>query len=247
LELAGGVRIEHGDLVVTARRGVHDVEREETRLEERVTAEQGTLWMRADRGWYWRNRDRALLEGNVHIRDRQWRIRCRRARLDRRNERVWLSGDVVAFDSTTSVNADSALYDSRTGGTEVFGAVRIVDLREGFRVTGEHGFYDRERREGWIDRNPHLVVDPEAPEPAEVDADTLRFYPDRKLAIAYGRVKIVKGETVTQCDSAVVRDSIGVAELYGRPLARQRRISMEARRMVLHYVGSEVDRIRLEG
>ena len=54
------------------------------------------------------------------------------------------------------------------------------------------------------------------PDPAIVDADTMFFYPEDNLAVASGRVKIIKGNTVTQADSAIVYDAEQRAELFGR-------------------------------
>ncbi|MDH3217405.1 MAG: putative LPS assembly protein LptD, partial [Candidatus Krumholzibacteria bacterium] len=112
---------------------------------------------------------------------------------------------------------------------------------------GKHGLFFRGRNEAVIDVFPNLIVDPNSAEPTLVDSDTMRFYPDQELAIASGRVKILKGITVTQCDSAVVVDREKRVELYGNPLAQQDNLSMRAKRMFLYYDDEEVNKIGLLG
>jgi len=114
-------------------------------------------------------------------------------------------------------------------------------------VTGKHGTFHRNRNEAILDDNPRMIVDSDSDQPALVDADTMRFYTEQDRAIASGRVKIVKGEMITQCDSAVVVDREKRAELYGEPLARQNNVSMAAERMLLFYNEKEVNRIGLRG
>jgi lipopolysaccharide assembly outer membrane protein LptD (OstA) len=247
LDLKGGVRIVHGDIVITSREGTQHAGKKIAYLVGDVKIRQNKLLMEGDEGVYRRIEDIALLKGNVHIHDRGWRITCKKAIMHRRTGELWLVGDVRAADSTTTLEADSLYYDRESMKAEVFGRVKITNSEEGFTVTGKHGFYFRERGEGVVDRDPHLIVDPGSDEPATVVSDTMRFYPDTRRATAYGRVKIIKGETVTQCDSAAVFDETKTAELYGHPLARQGKASMQGDEMVLHYSGSEVDRIRILG
>jgi lipopolysaccharide assembly outer membrane protein LptD (OstA) len=138
-------------------------------------------------------------------------------------------------------------YDRNLSTAEAFGRVSVTSRVESFTALGDHGFYFRDSREGMIDRNPHLIVDPDSPEPATVDSDTMRFSPDSKRAVAHGRVKIIKGSTVTQCDSAAIFDEENRAELYGNPLAKQENVSMKGDRMGLHYTDDEVNRIDIGG
>lgn len=247
LVLTEGVKIVHGDVTITSRTGTQYAKRGVSYLDGDVTITQQTLVMRGEECEYRRNQDLAILKRNVRIDDQGWNITCNTARLNRTRETVWLIGNVVAADSATTLEADSLFYDRARMTAEAYGAVRITNLDEGFTVTGRHGFYYRDSRLGVVDRDPVLIVDPKSTEPATVVSDTMRFYPDRREASSFGRVKIIKGETVTQCDSAAVFDEEQIAELYGNPLARQGRSSMQGRKMVLHYSGSEVDKIRIEG
>jgi lipopolysaccharide assembly outer membrane protein LptD (OstA) len=246
-EFLRGVKIVHGNVTVTARRGFQFSDQRLTHLLGDVTIVQEGLQMRGDRGEYNRYEDRGVLSQNVKITDRGWDITCDRAILFKESGLAWLIGRVVASDSTTLLKADTLYYDRNLSTAEAFGRVSVTSRVEGFTALGDHGFYFRDTREGMIDRNPHLIVDLDSPEPATVDSDTMRFTPDSKHAVAHGRVKIIKGSTVTQCDSAAIFDEENRAELYGNPMAKQENVSMEGDRMALHYTDDEVDRIDIGG
>jgi lipopolysaccharide assembly outer membrane protein LptD (OstA) len=247
LEFPKGIRIRHDDVIATARRGRHNDARMITTLIGDVKIVQGTMTMWGDEGEYRRLDDMAIMRRNVRIEDEGWEVTCDEARYSRATERGWLVGDVVAKDSTTTLYADSLFYDRRSAMTEAFGHVRVTNPDEGFTVDGEHGFYFRDTGEGVIDREPRLTVEPQSDEPVTVASDTMRVFPDDRQAVAYYRVKILKGNTVTQCDSAAIYDNQNRAELFGSPLAKQGRVAMKGRMMALHYDEEEVNRIDIKG
>lgn len=247
LELSDGVTIVHEDVVVTSRSGYHYSDQKLTLLSGDVVVRQGTLTMSGNEGEYRQPQDLAVMTENVRVVDRGWEVTCREGRYSRATGHAWLVGDIVAKDSTTTLTADSMFYDRNAELAEVFGRVRITNADEGFTALGKHGYYYRGRREGVIDRSPRLIVEPESPEPVTIESDTMRVFPDDRRALAYYTVKIIKGNTVTQCDSAALFDGQSRAELYGRPLARQERVSMEGEAMALHYDDKEVRRIDING
>jgi len=247
LELSDGVTVVHQDVIVTSRSGYHYAYQKLTLLSGDVVVRQGTLTMSGNEGEYHQTQDLAVMTENVRVVDRGWEVTCREGRYSRVTGHAWLFGDIVAKDSTTTLTADSMFYDRNAELVEVFGRVRITNADEGFTALGKHGYYYRGRREGVIDRDPRLIVEPESPEPVTVESDTMRIFPDDRRALAYYRVKIIKGNTVTQCDSAAIFDEENRAELYGRPLARQQRVSMEGEAMALHYDEKEVRRIDING
>jgi lipopolysaccharide assembly outer membrane protein LptD (OstA) len=247
LELWYGVKIIHDDITATSRRGTNYFERGLTLLVGDVEINQGTITMWGDEGEYHQPNDRATLRNNVRVVDVDWEVTCDEATYSRTSGHAWLIGNVVAHDSASTLHADSLFYDREAAMVEVFGNVRITNPDEGFAAEGDHGYYFRDSGEGIIDRNPHLIIDPESPEPATIDSDTMRVFPDRKHAIAYYTVKILKGNTVTQCDSAVIYDEENRLELYGNPLAKQDLVSMKGAMMALSYDDEEVDRIDING
>jgi lipopolysaccharide assembly outer membrane protein LptD (OstA) len=247
LELKDGVEIVHGDVTIRSRRGLQYARKRVTYLIGDVTIDQNDLHMEGEEGEYRRFRDQAILRDNVRIIDRGWEIFCDEATFYRKSELAWLKGNVVARDSVTTLRADSLYYDKGRLVAEAFGRVRVANEKEGFTVNGRHGFYYRDRGQGVIDDTPRLVIQSGNEEPTFVDSDTISFFPDEREAVALGRVKIIKGSTITQCDSAVVFDRENRAVLYGNPLAKQENVSMAGRRMVLVYNDEEVNQIRIDG
>ena len=247
LELLQNVRIVHGDVTVNADRAVSFTERRLTQLTGNVRVQQGTLVMAGEEGEYRRDEDLAVLKRRVHIVDEGWTVDCDEVRYSRRTGQAWLIGNVVGRDSTSTLRADRVLYERTIGRAEAFGSVELSNREERVIVRGRHGIYHRDRGEGVIDRDPTLVSGPDDDEPVTVVSDTMRVYPDSARAIAYYRVKIIKGNTVTQCDSAMLYDDQKRVELYGHPLARQDRTTMKGDRMVAHYDAKEINRIDILG
>lgn len=246
-ELRGDVTIIHGGVTITSNRGRQFTDRRLTLLTGNVNIDQNELHMEGDTGEYYGFEDKATLSNNVRIRDRGWNVTCDKAIFYRNTDQAWLIGNVVAVDSTTRLTADSVFYDQGPQTVEAFGNVAVYNPDEGVRVIGRHGFFFRQTSEALIDVLPHMIVDPDSEEPTAIDSDMMRFYPDEDRAVAAGKVKILKGNTITQCDSALVVDSERRAELYGNPMARQDNMSMRGDKMVLHYDDEEVNRIGLVG
>jgi len=247
LEFPNGVRIEHGNVTITSRRAFHYTDRRVTNLIGDVKIVQETMTMWGDEGVYTGPTDEAVLSRNVRIVDQGWEVTCDEARYSRTTGHAWLTGHVVARDSVSTLTADKLFYNRLTERTEAFGNVTVTNKDEGFTASGRHGLYFRGRGEAIIDQEPRLTVDPDQPEPVTIVSDTMRVYPDSSRALAYYRVKIIKGNTVTQCDSAVLYDDAQRAELYGHPLAKQENVSMAGNMMALHYNDDEVYRIDIGG
>jgi lipopolysaccharide assembly outer membrane protein LptD (OstA) len=247
LEGREGVRIIHGDAIITGDRGLHYSAKRQSVIIGHVKIDQNDLHMEGNEGEYSGITDKAILRGDVSIRDRGVRITCDEAIFYRTTERAWAKGHVVVVDSTTTLTADSLYYDKRTDVSEAFGNVVIVDTREGVSLRGRHGFYYRQLGKGVIDDLPRLIIDPDSKEPATVVADTMVFSPDRRVARARGRVKIIKANTVTQCDSAKVIDEKKEVELYGSPLAKQGNVSMQGDKMICHYDEERITSIKIVG
>jgi len=247
LELTGNVRVVHGDVTVTADRGLNFNTQRITQLFGHVRAVQHTLVMTGEEGEYRQLEDLAIVRRNVRIVDEGWEVTCDEARYSRTKDEAWFIGHVVGKDSTSTLRADRVLYKRGIGLAEAFQNVEITDEEQGVVARGSHGFFYRDRSEGVIDRDPELVSGPDDAEPVTVVSDTMRVFPDSSRATAYYRVKIIKGNTVTQADSAMLYDSQRRVELYGNPLAKQDNVAMKGDRMVALYNDDEIYQIDILG
>jgi lipopolysaccharide assembly outer membrane protein LptD (OstA) len=247
LELTDNVRIIHGDVTVTANRGVSFTIQKRTQLFGNVKVVQQTMTMTGDEGEYLQTEDLAILRKNVHIVDRGWQVDCNEVRYSRLTGEAWLLGNVAGHDSTTTIHADRLLYRRLIEEAEAFDNVRMTNSKEDLVVTGDHGIYYRTHGLAVVDRNPRLVSGTKDAEPVTVIADTMRVFPDSSRATAYYKVNIIKGNTVTQCDSAMVYDDKKQVELFGKPLARQQNMFMKGDHMKAFYDEKEIHRIDITG
>ncbi len=247
LELTGNVRVVHGDVTITADRGLNFATQRLTQLFGHVRAVQQTMVMTGEEGEYRQLEDLAVVRKNVRIVDQGWEVTCNEVRYSRTKDEAWLIGRVVGKDSTSTLRADRVLYQRGIGLAEAFGKVEITDQSQDLVVRGKHGLFYRDRSEGVIDQEPTLVSGPDDPEPVTVVSDTMKVYPDSSRATAYYRVKIIKGDMVTQCDSAMLYDDRQRVELYGNPLAKQNNVAMKGDRMVAFYNADEVHRVDILG
>jgi len=247
LELRQNVRIVHGDVTANADHAISYTLRRVTQMTGHVKVVQGTMTMTGEEGEYRQLEDLAVLKRRVHIVDEGWTVDCDEVRYSRLADQAWLIGNVVARDSSATVHADRILYQRRLERAEAFGNVQLISESDRVVVKGDHGVYWRGRSEGLIDKNPTLISGPDDPEPVTVVSDTMRVYPDSARATAYYRVKIIKGNTVTQCDSAMLWDDRKYIELFGNPLAKQDNVSMKGDKMVAHYTADEINRIDIQG
>lgn len=247
IELSQNVRVVHGDVTVTADRGTSYTDKRVTMLHGHVRVRQQTLVMTGEEGEYRQTEDLAILRRNVHIVDRGWTVDCDEVRYSRITGDAWLIGDVVGRDSTSVIHTDRLLYNRLTGRSEAFNRVEVTSHSQGIIVKGDHGVFERNRSEGIIDRHPVLVAGPDDPQPVTVISDTMRVWPDSSRASAYYKVRIIKGNTVTQCDSAMVFDDQKRVELFGHPIAKQENVVMQGDSMVAFYNQTEVYKVDVFG
>jgi lipopolysaccharide assembly outer membrane protein LptD (OstA) len=247
LELIDNVVVVHGDVTLTADHGMSYTVQRLTLLDGNVRVVQQQMTMTGAEGEYRQDEDLAILKRDVRIVDPDWVITCDEARFSRRTGQAWLIGNVVARDSASVLRTDRLLYERGSGRAEAFGNVELTSENESIVVRGRHGVYYRDRGEGVIDREPELISGPNDPEPVRVVADTMRVYPDSSRATAYYRVRILKGNTVTQCDSAMVYDDQKRIELYGNPIAKQNNVTMRGEKMVAHYNDEEIYQVDVTG
>lgn len=243
--LEGGVRIEHQAAVVTSESGKQFPERRLTILTGDVRAIDGTMEMFSDVGRYYGWDNVVVMEGGVRLLDQGWEVLCERARYERGKRAVILTGDLVLSDSTRVMYADSLYYD-RVGGTaDATGHVVLLDEAEDYSISGRHVSYRRHEKVAFVDERPILNFDLRSEEKGRITSRTMRFDVDREIGIAVDDVRMVKGETRANCDSAAIFSEEGYIQLYGRPSATNGPSAMTGRRMTVWYNDQEVERIEL--
>lgn len=243
IHLDGNVRIDHQTTSVTSGRGIQYPERRYTILMENVHVMDGTLEMFSDIGRYFGDTAVLIAEGNVRVQDKGWEIFCDRARYNRENRIAVLTGSLRLADSTRVMYADTILYDRNTEVADAVGNVVLFNEVDDYSIAGRHARYSRPRKEALVDVDPILTFDLRAEEKGIITSRLMRFDVERKIGIAVGDVRMVKGETSADCDSAAIYSDEGRVELYGAPEATNGPSGMSGARMILWYNEDEVERV----
>jgi len=241
--LEGNVRIDHQTATITSRRGKQYPDKRFTVLEEDVHAVDGTLEMNSDIGEYFGDKALLIAKGNVRVRDRGWRIVCERARYDRTRRIAVLTGSLKLSDSTRVMYADSIIYNRRTGIADAIGNVVLIDEVEHYSISGRHARYDKAAGKAVVDVDPILMFDLHSEERGTIAAEWMEFDVENKIGIAVGNVRLVKGETRAECDSAAIYDEEGLVRLFGEPVATNKTSGMSGDRMEIFYTVDEVRRV----
>ena len=241
--LDGNVRIDHQTATITSRRGVQYPDKRFTVLEEDVHAIDGTLDMVSDIGEYYGDRALLIARGNVRVTDGGWKIVCERARYDRIRRIAVLTGSLKLSDSTRVMYADSIIYNRRTGIADAVGNVVLIDEVEQYSISGKHARYDKAMGRAIVDVDPILMFDLEAEERGTIAANWMEFDVENKVGIAVDDVRLVKGETRAECDSAAIYDEEGLVRLFGEPVATNGESGMTGDRMEIYYNEAEVRQV----
>jgi lipopolysaccharide assembly outer membrane protein LptD (OstA) len=239
------VRIDHETTTITSLRGKNYPDRRFVVLYDSVRVVDGTAVMLSNVGEYYGLTNTIILEGNVRFYDRGWKVHCDRVRYNRETRVAVLTGTVSLADSSRTMYADTIRYNRNEEIAEALGHVVLIDSLENYSIAGKHGRYDRLNKEAVVDVKPIFTFDLGSKEPGTVASRVMSFDVDRRIGIADGEVRMVKGETRASCDSAVIFDAENRAEMFGEPKASNGPSSMTGKRMLLWYNDEEVRRIVL--
>jgi lipopolysaccharide assembly outer membrane protein LptD (OstA) len=243
--LERGVRIVHETTTITSLSGKNYPARRYTVLYDSVRVVDGTAVMQSDVGEYFGATNTIVLNGHVRFSDRGWKARCDRVRYNRGTRIAVLTGNLSVADSTRTMYADTVVYDRDREVADATGRVVLIDDAENYSLAGAHIRFDRRAKSAIADVKPVLTFDLSSAEKGTVVSRIMHFDVDRKIGIAEGDVQMAKGDTRASCDSAVIYDRDGRAELFGRPRATNGRSTMSGTRMTLWYDRDEVTRVVL--
>jgi lipopolysaccharide assembly outer membrane protein LptD (OstA) len=241
--LDGNVRIEHQTATITSKFGYHYQDKNYTELKDDVHALDGSMEMFSDIGEYYGVGMILVARGNVRVLDRGWEIRCDYARYDRVKRTALLTGNLSLRDSTRVMYADSIIYDRDSETAEALGNVVLIDEVDDYSIAGKHARYDRYFGEAVVDIDPMLTFDLSSKERGTIVAEWMKFDIIDKVGIAVDDVRLVKGETRADCDSAAIFNEEGFVSLFGEPEAVNGRSGMTGDRMDVYYEEDEVRRI----
>jgi lipopolysaccharide assembly outer membrane protein LptD (OstA) len=245
--LDGKVRIDHQTAWITSDNGKDFRSDRHTLLIGNVHGHDGTMEMYGKTGEYFGFTNTMVIEQDVRILDDGMEIICDRASYDRDRAVVILTGHVRMSDETRVMYADSIYYDRNTEIADATGQVVLIDQIEDYSISGRHAKFFRNTKEAVMDEDPVLVFDDRSEEQGRVVSRLMHFNMDSATGIAVGDVRMVKGETRSTCDSAVIHNDEEYMELFGDPYARSGSAGMSGERAVLYYNEQGVERVVLPG
>ncbi len=243
--LIGNVRIDHQTAWITGDDGRYYRERRYTNLTGNVHGHDGTMDMYGEIGEYFGKTNTLIIMDNVHILDDGMDIVCEKAVYHRDSGAVILVGNVRLSDETRVMYADSIYYDRNSEIADATGHVILIDEVGEYSLSGNHARFFRESKEAIMDSNPVLVFDEMSEERGRIVGDIMHFDMDASVGFAVGNVRMVKGDTWAQCDSAAIFNDLEYVELFGDPTATSGSSGMSGNKVILYYSGEGVERIVL--
>ena len=241
------VHLESQGTTVDSRRAREFRQREHVFFYDDVRVHDRDLEMTGRTGEFDRRQDWAELRGDVRIRDPHGLVLAERARYYRQERLLWLWGKVDFQDPKMRVQADSVRYRDDAAVGEAFSNVVLTEVESGSQARGEHGFYDRNTSESWLEPAPVLVLRQSGAADTEVQADVVRTNHEQRLVRARGHVRIRRGDSAAGADSALLHERDNRLELRGRPWLQKHDSRMSGREIDVYYHAKEVDRVRVMG
>ncbi len=241
--LEGGVTVLHRAAVIKSGRGKHYEDARYTLLLDGVHGRDGTLELWGDAGEYYGESNTLIVAGNVRMVDEGLEIICDRATYDRGRRIVILTGNLKLSDSTRVMYADSIYYDRDADAADAYGNVVLIDEVEDYSIAGRHVLFDRVKKMAVVDDHPVLTYDLRAEQVGIITSTLMHFDVEEEVGVATGDVRMNKGETHAECDSAVVWNNETLIELYGEPRAYNRTSGMTGRTMYIRYNDSGVEKV----
>ena len=245
VELSGGVKVKHLTASITSDRGLNYPDERVTYLYDNVRVLDGTMRTRSDTGEYYGDRDVIVMKGHVSLVDRGVILHCDLGEYDRARRLATFTGNLRLSDSTRVLYADTIRYDRNTDAAEAFGHVVLIDEVENYSIAGKHGIYYTTEKRAFIDKSPILTFDLKSKEKGTVKSRWMKFDTAERIGYAIRNVRMVKGETRAECDSAVIYSNEGIVDLFGSPYATNGQSSMKGKRMRFLYDDKEVKEIIL--
>ncbi len=144
-------------------------------------------------------------------------------------ERGWYNtNDTVALfrrnawirSGSTTVNADTLFYESKTGNGRAFGNINIVDTTNNVILKGHKGEYNNLTEKAWLTGHALMIMAGKQ-DSLFLHADTLRSVPDTsgfKIMKAYHKAKFYSLDMQGKCDSLAMSLRDSVIRLYTEPV-----------------------------
>jgi len=158
-----------------------------------------------------------------------------------------LIGNALLVTPDYSVRGDTIFQDRKTGRSESFGHVSIMEPGSENLVTGEHAVFYADGDVAEVDRNPVLTSREQSGGPLKSEAGLMRFFRSEDRVVMVDSVRIRQGQTLATADTAVAYGRERMV-LTGAPSVSMGSSStMFGDRMEFFYHGGELRQLVITG
>lgn len=239
--------ITHGDLRVTARRGIYEVNGEVARLYDDVTFTDPGFRGKSETAYYYRDREMLHALGNVEVEQDSLRVRGDEGFYYQGRDSFLIRDHVMGWKGTRFMEAREAEWFREENEVHLWGDVVVVDTEEETRLSGNRITYDLDRDLAYVTESPGLKLNPGQEEETDIRAENLWVDPDGSTR-ARGNVIIFRGAVTATSDSAAFFRDRQLAILLGNPEVEERDGTLTGDTLYLHFDEDEtIDLVQVHG
>ncbi len=161
----------------------------------------------------------AFFQGPTKIVSKENTIKCNYGWYNTATEKAQFSKEATLISDSTSLTADSLLYDKKNGIGNAFGNIRMYDSTNQIEVFGQKGLHRVKSKETLITNLP-LAIQYSENDTMYIMADTFYYVNDsaKRELQAYPRTMISQKEFQGKCDSMIYRFNDSSISLFGEPI-----------------------------
>ena len=241
-----------------------------------VFIDRDSLTARSDSAIYYRDDETYEFMGHVRLTNDEAVLTCQRAFYDRlrgiadffggvrvedgdaigtgalgesrlNGQLLRLMQDALLVTPDYSVLADTITRDRRTGESEAFGHVKIMEPEAQNLVTGDHAIFHADGETAEVDVNPILTSREQGGDPLRSTAGLMRFYRQEDRVVMVDSVRIFQGQTRAKADTAVAHGREKLVLLGNPEVALGENSTMRGRQIDFHYREGQLRRVVLTG
>ncbi|MEN9979955.1 MAG: hypothetical protein ABIK38_06420 [candidate division WOR-3 bacterium] len=197
-------------------------------------------------------RDRAVLWDSVWIKTSEVYVQADSVEYDfsQRHSRLYARPGrlITVQEESVEIRAPVLEYSFVAGRIQAPAGLELRDRRGEFVVNGKRGCYFLKSRQGMVDSEPILTINPEQQETeVEVTATTMDYNDVEGQFRASGNVRVRSGAGELVCDSAVFHPAADSGVAWGSPKVKDSSGSAEGDTVVFYLKDQSLRQVALHG
>ena len=157
-EVIGNVVITQGNVIITSRRALQNLSRNEIELIGDVVVTQDSITLETERGFYFGNRKVAVSDTNLTLNDGSIILTAKGGRYFVDEEKALFADSVELNDTSTTLQADTLKYYHSADKAVSYGNVKIADT-SGYSIYADSLIHFKEKDRSFAYKNIYLKDD----------------------------------------------------------------------------------------